>query len=320
MLRRKACALWSASTGHLLERAVHSSNRMRARAKVCLVLLWVLQSASSLAGCGPGATRPVVHGERQEELANAPQSNAARAQRLIELFKRAGLSDIRNQPIEGHDGRYNVIATLPGDVAETIVVGAHVDFVARGSGLIGLVAQGQGVIDNWSGATLVASLANALHASSRHRTFVFVGFDIEEWGLVGSRYYVSQLSPEERGRILGMVNLECLGVSSLKIFQNGSANALIALATRISAQTSIPVQPMILRNTPADSTAFMTAGIPAITFHSLEPQDFKLLHSYSDRYDAINPDRFEQQYHYLLAYLLALDAHEGRMSPDVTGG
>lgn len=293
---------------------------MRARAKVCLVLLWALQSASSSGGCGPGATRPVVHGERQEELANAPRSNAARAQRLIELFKQAGLSDIRKQPIEGHGGRYNIIATLPGDVAETIVVGAHVDFVARGGGLIGLMAQGQGVIDNWSGATLVASLAKALQTSSHHHTFVFVGFDIEEFGLVGSKYYVSQLSPEERSSILGMVNLECLGVSSLKIYRNGSAGDLVALATRVGAEKSIPVQPMILRDTPADSAAFLRAGIPAITFHSLETQDFKLLHSYSDRYNAIDPDLFEQQYRYLLAYLLALDARGGRMSPEVGGG
>lgn len=293
---------------------------MRACATGCLVVLWVLQAASASGGCGPGATRPVVHGERQEALASAPPSNTARAQRLIELFKQAGLTDIRTQPIEGRDGRYNVIATLPGDVAETIVVGAHVDFVARGPGLIGLMAHGQGVIDNWSGATLVASLANAVHAASHRRTFVFVGFDIEEEGLLGSRYYVSQLSPEQRRRIVGMVNLECLGVSSLKIFQNGSAGDLIALATRISAETSILVQPTILRNTPADSAPFLAAGIPAITFHSLEPQDFKLLHSYADRYDAIDPDRFEQQYRYLLAYLLALDAHQGPMSPEASGG
>jgi len=36
--------------------------------------------------------------------------------------------------------------------------------------------------------------------------------------------------------------------------------------------------------------------------------------------DVLHPDLFEQQYRYLLAYLLALDAHEGRISPDVGGG
>jgi len=48
----------------------------------------------------------------------------------------------------------------------TIVVGAHIDFSDSG----------RGVIENWTGASLLPSLFEALRQSPRKHKFVFVGF------------------------------------------------------------------------------------------------------------------------------------------------
>src|SRR5271154_6779236 len=80
----------------------------------------------------------------------------------------------------------NVICVLPGETAAVIVVGAHTDKVVRA---------GDGVVDNWSGASLLPSLLFSLSSLKRHHTFVFIGFTGEEIGMVGSEYYVEDLAP-----------------------------------------------------------------------------------------------------------------------------
>jgi peptidase M28-like protein len=61
----------------------------------------------------------------------------------------------------------NVICVLPGQTHEVIVVGAHTDKV---------LTAGDGVVDNWSGASLLPSLLFSLNAQKRHHTLRVRGF------------------------------------------------------------------------------------------------------------------------------------------------
>ena len=70
----------------------------------------------------------------------------------------------------------NVICTLPGSSGRVIIVGAHFDHVA----------EGDGVVDNWSGASLLPSLYEAVKTQPRKHTYIFIGFTDEEKGEVGS--------------------------------------------------------------------------------------------------------------------------------------
>lgn len=74
----------------------------------------------------------------------------------------------------------NVICKLTGSTDKTIIVGAHFDHVAAGDG----------VADNWSGASLLPSLYEALKVKPRKHTYIFIGFSDEERGEIGSRFYV----------------------------------------------------------------------------------------------------------------------------------
>jgi aminopeptidase YwaD len=74
------------------------------------------------------------------------------------------------------------------------------------------VWRGPGAIDNATGVEGLVRVA-ALLAGRRHpRSLAFVAFGAEEIGLLGAKHYVAEAkSRAELGRIVGMVNLDCIG-------------------------------------------------------------------------------------------------------------
>lgn len=94
----------------------------------------------------------------------------------------------------------NVVCTFPGSTNSTIIVGGHFDFVAHG----------KGIVDDWSGTSLLPSLYEAIQSRPRRYTFRFVAFAEEEKGFVGSNKYVSALSREESANVAAFVNLSAL--------------------------------------------------------------------------------------------------------------
>ena len=285
---------------------------------VCGLLLAL---GSSCVGCRAApesaASRPAAQGatqpadedlvSRQELLSAlkaAPPAGKERREKMVELFKQAGLKDVRRQEIEGLEGRFNVVATLEGKTGDVIVVGAHSDCSELGAG----------VIDNWSGACMLAKLAQVLSMRPRTCTFVFAAFDLEETGRIGSRYYVYKLTAQEQKGIKAMVDLECLGISRMKVWKNGSADDLERIAAQVAGRTSAPLEFRTLRGATTDSSSFMAAGIPAVTFDSLEMEDFHLIDSQEDRFEAIKGETYYGHYRYVFEYLKALDAHTGKIT------
>ncbi|HEU0073920.1 MAG TPA: M28 family peptidase, partial [Dehalococcoidia bacterium] len=88
----------------------------------------------------------------------------------------------------------NVIAKPPGVECETIS-GGHYDSVP----------QAPGASDNASGTATVLEIAAVLMANGGAGNNCFVLFGAEELGLLGSRYFVSTLSQEEKDRIKAML-------------------------------------------------------------------------------------------------------------------
>lgn len=95
----------------------------------------------------------------------------------------------------------NIAVTLPGESADTIVVGAHYDTKGEGS---------QGATDNGAGVSALLALAEALDDKPLPYTVQLVFFGAEENGLNGSKAYLKALSPEQTGRITAMVNYDTI--------------------------------------------------------------------------------------------------------------
>ncbi len=235
-----------------------------------------------------------------ERLNKVSTKNSERAQRLLEMFREAGCTGdrLREQAVKGSKIP-NIICTLPGQSEAAIVVGAHLDWWGDA---------GQGVVDNWSGAALLPTLYQSVPEGRRH-TLVFVGFADKESDPSGSRFYVRQLSREERGRIRAMVHLSSLGTGATRVWMNQSDPKLVSDLARVAAAMKIAVTGVNAEQVGTDDAgAFRDAKVPTISLHSLTQQTFPILGSARDTPEAIRMDDYYDTYRLVSAYLMLLDA------------
>lgn len=115
---------------------------------------------------------------------------------LFDSYQAFGL-DVRLHPFTYNSNTYyNVVAVLPGLVspAEQVIMCAHYDSVNN-----------PGADDNASGTAAVLETARILSNYRFEKTIIFIAFDREEQGLVGSTAYANQYRNDN---ILGVVNLD----------------------------------------------------------------------------------------------------------------
>lgn len=162
---------------------------------------------------------------------------------------------------------WNVIADSPwGDPNRTVVVGAHNDSVATGPG----------INDDGSGTAANLELARQIGVDGQlPRNHVrFVWFGAEEEGLLGSSYYVSQLSTAERSKIIAMLDFDMLGSPNWarQVYDgdgssggpagpNGSG-LIESLFSRFFGSQGLAHEPKPFDGR-TDYAAFINAGIPA---------------------------------------------------------
>jgi putative aminopeptidase FrvX len=264
----------------------------------------VVASAALLASCLRLDAQKIEYSKAtaatlEERLNRVTDKNPEREQVLRELFEKAGCAQeqLVEQRVKG-SRTPNVICTLKGTEENSIVVGAHYDKVSNGDG----------VVDNWSGASLLPSLYQGLKSKARRLTFVFVGFTDEERGLVGSRFFVKELSAEDKSKIRAMVNIDSLGLSDTKVWVARADKALVEAAGAVAHAVKLPVAAVNVDKVgESDSRPFLDNRIPVIDFHSVTQETLPILHSTRDAISAIRLPEYENTYALLVAYLAYLD-------------
>ena len=232
-------------------------------------------------------------------LHSCPKKDIEREQKLQALFSEAGCTGpalTLDQPKHSKFG--NVVCTLQGVSPEEIVVGAHFDHVEAGSG----------AVDNWSGASMLPSLYEALAKDPRKHTFVFVSFYGEEQGMVGSQQYVRDLGEEKLARIDAMVNMDTLGLGPTEIWVSHADPALAKKAFALANAMKLPLSGVnVERVGSTDSETFREKKVPSITFHTVTQSTWHILHSRDDQLSQIKEDDYYDTYKLLSAYLVYLD-------------
>ena len=234
-------------------------------------------------------------------------NNDARETEIKKLFVEAGCRDhqLSEQMVQPKLPP-NVICVLPGQTQQIIVVGAHTDKVSAG----------HGVVDNWSGASLLPSLYASLDAQPRHYTYVFIGFTGEEKGMLGSDYHVHQLPPAQRAKIVAMVNMDTLGVGPTKVWASHADAALLRALYATADRLKLPVAVSnVDRLGSTDSESFAEFNIPRITIHSVTRETWPILHSSKDKRSALNMDDYYDSYRLIAGYLAYLDKRLGESAP-----
>ena len=193
---------------------------------------------------------------------------------------RVGLIRWRTVEIE----TMNVIGVLKGTSDKHVVIGAHMDHL----GLDGDGDAYNGADDNASGTTAILELAEAFGKSKTKPkdTIVFIAFNAEELGLLGSKHYVSDpLLPLDDCKL--MINLDMVGRlrGTTVTAQGGNlSRSVTQLVDKLDDDYPFDVNITAAGNR-SDHAPFNWNGVPVLFFHTgTHPQ----YHRTTDDSDLIN--------------------------------
>ncbi|MEV6653409.1 M28 family peptidase [Streptomyces sp. NPDC051219] len=150
---------------------------------------------------------------------------------------------------------YNLIADWPGgDPNSVLMAGAHLDSVSSGAG----------INDNGSGSAAVLETALAVSRAqlqpTKHLRFGWWG--AEELGLVGSKYYVNQLSATERSKFSGYLNFDMIGSPNPGYFVYDDDPAIEKTFKDYFAGVGVPTEIETEGDGRSDHASFKNVGIP----------------------------------------------------------
>jgi hypothetical protein len=187
----------------------------------------------------------------------------------------------------------NVLAWLPGESDEYVIVGAHYDHLGRGNfdslspSQIGQIHPGAD--DNASGTAGVLELARLLapQRGQLKRSILFMNFAGEELGLLGSAEWVKEPTrPLDKG--VAMINMDMIGrIKDDKVYIGGVGTGSTFKAVLEQAQKDAPfkIEYSAGGTSSSDHTSFVAKKIPALFFFSGLHSDY---HKPSDTWDKIN--------------------------------
>lgn len=236
----------------------------------------------------------------ETRLRSFSRKDAEREQILKAAFQEVGCRDEHlSEQVVKRAKLPNLICVLPGSADSEIIVGAHFDHVSEGSG----------VVDNWSGAAMLASFYQALSIAPRKHQFVFVAFSGEEQGLFGSEEYAKQLTPEQISKIQAMISLDSLGMGPTKIWLHHSDHHLADLLYGIAKNMNISLGVVNADEVgDDDSSSFSKRKVPTVMIHSVTQENFPILHSKRDDISAVKFTDYYDSYRLISAYLAYLDS------------
>lgn len=187
----------------------------------------------------------------------------------------------------------NVLAYLPGETDEYVIIGAHYDHLGRGdSHSLAPDQLGQihpGADDNASGTAGVLELARrfASRQGKLHRGILFASFAGEELGLLGSAEWVK--SPTRPlGKAVAMLNMDMIGrIKDDKVYIGGVGTGTAFKEILAAAQGRHPfkVEYSASGYSSSDHTSFVIGRVPSLFFFSGLHSDY---HKPSDTWEKIN--------------------------------
>ncbi|HJS99556.1 MAG TPA: M28 family peptidase [Terriglobales bacterium] len=234
----------------------------------------------------------------EQRLRSFSRDNTQREAILKKMFREVGCADHLEEEAVEHLKQPDLICVLPGQSDQVIFVGAHFDHVSVG----------EGVADNWSGASLLPSLYQGLRTQPRQHTFIFIAFTGEEKGELGSHAYVRRMSKDEVARTQAMVNMDTLGLGPTEMWLSHADPYLSAVLKAVAKSLSLPLGVVNVDGMgSSDSEEFARRKIPCITIHSVTQQTWPILHSPQDNLKAVHLDEYYDSYRLIEGYLVYLD-------------
>lgn len=232
--------------------------------------------------------RPHVVGENEKTL--AVNINAKDAFALVKGGAKSALITVEQK--EGKGKSHNVVAELPGESDEWIVLSAHLDTtpLSRGS------------YDNMTGCIGLLAVMDALR-KEKHRyglRFLFCGS--EERGLLGSKAYV-KAHEKELEKIALNINLDMIGTYMGHFLAKVSAEeALVSFIRYFAAGRGFGIQASQGVYS-SDSTPFADAGVPALSFARIATPNQATIHNRYDTPEILSDERILEDSAFITAFI-----------------
>jgi aminopeptidase YwaD len=187
----------------------------------------------------------------------------------------------------------NVLAWLPGQTDEYIIIGAHYDHLGRGNfdslapSQIGQIHPGAD--DNASGTAGVLELARMLtpQRGRLKRSILFMNFSGEELGLLGSAEWVKEPT-RPLAKAVAMINMDMIGrIKNDKVYIGGvgTGSSFKQILEQAQKEAPFKIEYSAGGYASSDHTSFVAKKIPVLFFFSGLHSDY---HKPSDTWDKIN--------------------------------
>lgn len=206
----------------------------------------------------------------------------------------------------------NVLGLIDNNSTSTIVVGAHYDHLgwgAEGSLHTGEKMIHNGADDNASGVASLLYLAEELSNHKLNYNVLFVAFTGEEKGLLGSNYFMNNLSMEASS-IDFMVNMDMVGRLDenrrLAVYGVGTSPSFIPAINQIES----PVFQFKMDSSgvgPSDHTSFYIKDIPVLHFFTGQHAQY---HRPEDDVELINFNGLYDVSHFIEKLILSLNQED----------
>ncbi len=274
----------------------------RSLANLFATLLVLVLTASNASGQSPAPAPANILSTKDEVQASmnkVPCEKSARLDGVKQLFTSVGAAET-DLSIEKFDKDKisNLVVRKKGETDETIVIGAHYDRTDDGCG----------ATDNWSGITILAHLYKTILPLKTKKSYIFVAFDQEEKGLLGSRQMLKAMGKPDIAQICSMVNFDSFGQAYPMALKNASSSKMLKLAETLGKESGFTFQSVEIQGASSDSAAFIEKKVPAITLSGLGSNWTEILHTKNDKLDKVNIDSVYLGYRFDTLYVSKLDA------------
>ncbi len=187
---------------------------------------------------------------------------------------------------------HNVVMDIPGEIDEWIVLSAHYDTTSLSCGSY----------DNMSGSVGILAMAEHFMTAPHRRGIRLVLCGSEERGLLGSKAYVADHA-DLLEKIVLNVNLDMIGSVMGKF--HACATAEERLCNYISYLGDELGFPIGTRQGvyPSDSTPFADAGVPAVSFARIAPNNTATIHNRYDTLELLSMERMEEDIAFIQSFV-----------------
>ena len=195
--------------------------------------------------------------------------NAKSAIELIEKNVSTAKIILKQDEYKGES--QNVIADLPGEIEDTVVLTAHYDSTSLS----------QGAYDNMSGCIGLLGIMEYFSKHSHKYSLRFIFCGSEERGLLGSKAYTEAHEEDLKKTVLN-INLDMIGCIMGKFIACCTAEEkLVHYITYMASEKGFGIS-AYQDVYSSDSTPFADKGVPAVSFARSAPNNTATIHNSYD--------------------------------------